>query len=282
MQCVAYHKIGHSPPKIESPINKEANMPLRPFIFILAFILVFTAGVSLTGCIINVNAAGMPDLDHQQRELTLDSQDLQGLIAETGAGNLEIIGVEGLSQIKLIADIYTNDDSKIILTLEKKANKARLKATFEQSSFTNNSSYMDIKLQVPAHLTLDIDDGSGAILISKMTADINVKDGSGELIINGGHNVSIDDGSGDIDVSQMSGNLAIVDGSGAIKVTDIQGNIVIDDGSGSIAVANVLGAVTITDGSGDINVVNTKGLTILAAGSGNVNFDKIDGPVSMK
>ncbi len=53
-------------------------MPLRPFIFILAFILVFTAGVSLTGCIINVNAAGMPDLDHQQRELTLDSQDLQG------------------------------------------------------------------------------------------------------------------------------------------------------------------------------------------------------------
>jgi len=68
-------------------------MSLRPFIFTLAFILVFTAGVSLTGCIINVNAAGMPDLDHQQRELTLDSQDLQGLISETGAGSLEIIGV---------------------------------------------------------------------------------------------------------------------------------------------------------------------------------------------
>ncbi|MCS6153768.1 DUF4097 domain-containing protein [Shewanella baltica] len=257
-------------------------MSLRPFIFTLAFILVFTAGVSLTGCIINVNAAGMPDLDHQQRELTLDSQNLQGLIAETGAGSLEIIGVEGLTQIKLVADIYSNDDSKVILTLEKKANKAKLKADFEQSGFNNYSPYIDLKLQVPANLALDIDDGSGAILISKMTADINVKDGSGELIINGGNNVSIDDGSGDIEVSQINGNLTIDDGSGAIKVTDIRGNIAIDDGSGNIEVANVQSPVTITDGSGDINVFNTKGLTILAAGSGDVKFNKIDGPVSME
>ncbi|BFL81705.1 hypothetical protein LFREDSHE_01550 [Shewanella baltica] len=257
-------------------------MSLRPFIFTLAFILVFTAGVSLTGCIINVNAAGMPDLDHQQRELTLDSQDLQGLIAETGAGSLEIIGVGGLTQIKLVADIYSNDDSKVILTLEKKANKAKLKADFEQSGFNNYSPYIDLKLQVPANLALDIDDGSGAILISKMTADINVKDGSGELIINGGNNVSIDDGSGDIEVSQINGNLAVEDGSGAIKVTDVRGNIAIDDGSGNIEVANVQSPVTITDGSGDINVFNTKGLTILAAGSGDVKFNKIDGPVSME
>ncbi|MDR9767776.1 hypothetical protein RJP56_17090 [Shewanella baltica] len=261
-------------------------MSLRPFIFTLAFILVFTAGVSLTGCIINVNAAGMPDLDHQQRELTLDSQDLQGLIAETGAGSLEIIGVEGLTQIKLVADIYSNkdgnDDSKVILTLEKKANKAKLKADFEQSGVNNYSPYIDLKLQVPANLALDIDDGSGAILISKMTADINVKDGSGELIINGGNNVSIDDGSGDIEVSKISGNLTIDDGSGAIKVTDVRGNIAIDDGSGNIEVANVQSPVTITDGSGDINVFNTKGLTILAAGSGDVKFNKIDGPVSME
>lgn len=257
-------------------------MSLRPFIFTFAFILVFTAGVSLTGCIINVNAAGMPDLDHQQRELTLDSQGLQGLIAETGAGSLEIIGVEGLTQIKLVADIYSNDDSKLILTLEKKANKAKLKADFEQNGFNNYSSYIDLKLQVPANLALDIDDGSGAILISKMTADINVKDGSGELIINGGNNVSIDDGSGDIEVSKISGNLTIDDGSGAIKVTDIRSNIAIDDGSGNIEVANVQSAVTITDGSGNINVFNTKGLTILAAGSGDVKFNKIDGPVSME
>ncbi len=261
-------------------------MSLRPFMFTLAFILVFTAGVSLTGCIINVNAAGMPDLNHQQRELILDSQDLQGLIAETGAGSLEIIGVEGLSQIKLVADIYSNkdgnDDSKVILTLEKKANKAKLKADFEQSGFNNDSPYIDLKLQVPANLALDIDDGSGAILISKMTADINVKDGSGKLIMNGGNNVSIEDGSGDIEISQINGSLTIEDGSGAIKVTDIRGNIAIDDGSGNIEVANVQSPVTITDGSGDINVFNTKGLTILAAGSGDVTFNKIDGPVSME
>ncbi|MGI1945464.1 DUF4097 family beta strand repeat-containing protein [Shewanella glacialipiscicola] len=257
-------------------------MSLRPFMFTLAFILVFTVGVSLTGGIINVNAAGMSDLDHQQRELTLDSQDLQSLIAETGAGGLEIIGVEGLTQIKLVADIYSNDDSKVILTLEKKANKAKLKADIEQSGFNHDSPYIDLKLRVPANLALDIDDGSGAILISKMTADINVKDGSGELTINGGNHVSIEDGSGDIEVSQINGNLTIDDGSGAIKVTDVRGNITIDDGSGNIEVANVQNPVTITDGSGDINVFNTKGLTILSAGSGDVKFNKIDGPVSME
>lgn len=257
-------------------------MSLRPFIFTLGFIAVFTVGVSLTGCIINVNAAGMPDLGHQQRELVLESQDIEELIAETGAGSLEIIGVEGLTQIKLVADIYSNDDSKVILTLEKKANKAKLKADFEQESFNNYSPYIDLKLQVPAGLALDIDDGSGAILINKMTADIKVKDGSGELVIHGGNNVSIDDGSGAIEVTQLNGNLAITDGSGAITVTDIKGNITIDDGSGEIAVANVQNTVSITDGSGDINVINTKGLSILAAGSGDVTFDKIDGPVSMK
>ncbi|MDH1468510.1 hypothetical protein [Shewanella sp. GD03713] len=256
-------------------------MSLRPFIFTLGFVALFTVGVSLTGCIINVNAAGMPDLDHQQRELNLDAQDLQELVAETGAGTLEIIGVEGLTQIKLVADIYSNDDRKVILTLEKKANKAQLKADFEShSSFSNYSPYIDLKLQVPAGLALDIDDGSGAILINKMTADIKVKDGSGELAIHGGNNVSIDDGSGAIEVSQVNGNLAIVDGSGGIQVNDIKGSITIDDGSGEINVANVQNTVTINDGSGDINVVNTKGLTILSAGSGDVSFDKIDGPVS--
>ena len=164
----------------------------------------------------------------------------------------------------------------------KKANKAKLKANFEQTDSNNDSPYIDLKLQVPANFTLDIDDSSGSILISKMTSDMNIKDGSGELTINGGNNINIEDGSGDIEISQINGSLTIEDGAGAIKLTDIRGNTAIDDGSGNIEVANVQSAVTITDGSGNINVFNTKGLTILAAGSGDVTFNKIDGPVSMQ
>lgn len=256
-------------------------MSLRPFIFTLGFVAVFTVGVSLTGCIINVNAAGMLELDHQQRELTLDAEDVQTLVAETGAGSLEIIGVEGLTQIKLVADIYSHDDSKMLLTLEKHANQAKLKADFESNTrISNYSPYIDLKLQVPAGLALEIVDGSGAVFINKTTADIKLQDGSGELVINGGNHVSIDDGSGAIEVSQVNGNLAIIDGSGDIQINDIKGSISIDDGSGEIEVTNVQSTVTINDGSGDINVLNTKGLTILTAGSGDVSFDKIDGPVS--
>ncbi len=257
-------------------------MSQRGLTLLLGFISVFSATVSLSGCIINVNAAGISTLEHQQRILNLDSQNLQALIGETGAGSLEIIGVAGASQITLVADIYSNDASKVKLNLEKQGNEARLTADIEaHGNFSDYAPYIDLKLQVPAELALEIDDGSGAIVINSMASNIKVKDGSGELVIHGGNNISIDDGSGAIDVSQLSGNLAITDGSGDITATDIKGSITIDDGSGGIDVANVQGTVTLSDGSGDINVINAKGLTVLAAGSGDVTIDKIDGPVQI-
>ena len=130
--------------------NKEEEMSLRPFIFTSDLSPSLRLACHHWLHYQYLNAAGMPDLDHQQRELSLDAQDLQALVAETGAGSLEIIGVEGLTQIKLVADIYSNDDSKVILTLEKKANKAQLKADFEShSSFSTYSPYIDLSYKCP-------------------------------------------------------------------------------------------------------------------------------------
>lgn len=258
-------------------------MTQRPFILTLVFIGLFTLGVNCVGSLINANAAGVLDLDHQQRELQLNSQDLQRLIADTGAGSLTIMGVEGLTQIKVTADIYTNSHSEVTLTLETTgANDATLIAQVEDSGLNAASAYIDLNVQVPAQLALDINDGSGAILINKMMADIKLVDGSGEIEIQNGQNLDITDGSGAIKLSQINGTVKMNDGSGSINATHISGEMIIKDGSGDIKITDVQSSVTITDGSGDINVANTKGLTILAAGSGDVNFDRIDGPVSSK
>lgn len=291
----------------------------RPYLLVVGFILLFTAAVSLSGCIINVNAAGIADLDHQQKQLTLDSQDLSRLIATTGAGAFTIEGVAGVTKISLVADIYTNKDNPAEISLTRSGDSATLNAGFATDNVSYGSSpYIDLTLHVPAQMLLDITDTSGALHISKMTADISIDDGSGELVITGGYNVSIIDGSGAIKISQISGNLSIRDGSGDINVSqvgenvtihdgsggidlrDVQGSSLINDDSGDITATNLIGAVTITDGSGaidvsqvqntvsitdgsgNIKVYDTKGLTLDETGSGDVNFDKIDGPVSMK
>ncbi|MCH1930454.1 DUF4097 domain-containing protein [Shewanella sp. A25] len=295
-------------------------MSIKSLLPIASLGLLAAGAASLSGCIINVNASeDAPDITPVHKELTLDSQGLQSLIAETGAGGLEIVGIEGLSQIKLVADIYADESSEVILTLEKSGSNAKLKAEIKPySSFNNYSPYIDLTLQVPAAMALDIDDGSGEIVITKMMGNIDVKDGSGGLSIEGGHNVSIDDGSGEIEVSNLFGTLSINDGSGGIKVTKVQGNTTIQDGSGEIEASDIIGslsivdgsgsitakniqgsvtiedgsgeievrdvknAVTITDGSGDINVFNTQGLTVLEAGSGQIHFDQINGAVTVK
>lgn len=66
--------------------------------------------LSLSGCIINVNGTSMEPLEHSQQVMQLDASGLNTMVANTGAGSLEIIGVDGLTNIILEADIYTYEE----------------------------------------------------------------------------------------------------------------------------------------------------------------------------
>ncbi|MCE9687855.1 DUF4097 family beta strand repeat-containing protein [Shewanella sp. AS16] len=236
--------------------------------------------VALSSYLANANAAS----EHQQRELQLSAADIHVLAARTGAGSLEIQGVEGLNQILVKADIYSDDEAQIDFSLARQAGKAKLVADVKQAKGfffgSYDSPYMDVTVQLPAAMALELDDGSGGIEIAGMSADIRVKDGSGALKIVGGNNLRIDDGSGAIVISQVTGDIEIEDGSGAIDISRVTGDIEIDDGSGNMDIRDIQGKVKIRDGSGNIEVSNTLGLTILEAGSGKVSFDQIKGAVS--
>lgn len=237
--------------------------------------------MSLSGCIINVNGASAGPLNHQKKQLQVDANQIDTLVAETGAGDLNIQGVDGLTQIKVTADIYTYGDIDTNLSLKQSGNQATLVANFDSNINFKRSPYIDLTIQVPSSMMLDIDDGSGDIEIKGVAANIKVDDGSGDMWIRGGNNLDIQDGSGSVDISNTTGKLTLEDGSGSINLQGIGGDTHIDDGSGDLSVQNVNGRVVIDDGSGDIEVDNTLGLSIIESGSGDLSVDNINGSVSM-
>ncbi|QSX41503.1 DUF4097 family beta strand repeat-containing protein [Shewanella cyperi] len=240
---------------------------------------VITAALVLGGCVFQVNSA---PLEHSRQQLNLDTASLSSLKADTGAGELVIMGVPGLERIEVEADIYTRTDIPAILTLKREGKHAKLEARFEEHAYKGNSPYIDLLVKVPAELALDINDGSGAIRIGSVDADISVNDGSGDLEIRGGRNIDISDGSGDLLVEGSTGKINITDGSGDIKVAKTGADVTVTDGSGSMVLTDIGGLVTLSDGSGNIEVHNTQGLTVLNAGSGGIKYDSINGPVNLR
>jgi len=234
-----------------------------------------SAAILLSGCVIHIS----PDSANitEQQELTLSAQDIKTLISETSSGNLNIMGVEGLNEILVKADIRTyNHDKSYTLTLEKHGNKAKLvaKHNAKMGFYSGNSPRINLTIQVPATLALDLEDGSGDIEIKGSQADITVNDNSGNIIIAGGKNVVIDDGSGNIEITEVTGNMMIDDGSGNLSI-DGGNQLVIDDGSGNLSIANLTGSLKVTDGSGNLDITEVQGNVDVEDGSGNLHISHL-------
>jgi hypothetical protein len=248
---------------------------------------------------------------------------------ETGAGILTIIGTPGLQEIEVRAEFKSGSGisgntqrilDNLVLDMEVRGSTFYLKTENRRDWSWGNSGWIDIHINMPAGIELDIDDGSGPISISGMGQDVNIKDGSGKIEltriegsvrINDGSgeiqvrdargSVDINDGSGSVDVRHAGGNVQIRDGSGSISVDDVGGNLIIpgdgsgsidvqniqndvdiNDGSGSISVRHAGGNVQINDGSGSIDVTDVSGnLTIPSAGSGSVHYSDVRGNVDV-
>lgn len=238
----------------------------------------------LSACVIHVgHSSAAEDLKHQQRQLQLNAAGLSELKAETEAGDLKIIGVKGLTQIEVVADLYSSEDRPFTLSLEKQGSAAVLKAVGSSciGICTGSSAYADLVVKVPAELALALEDGSGDIHIEGLSSDLLIEDGSGNLTVQGGNNLVLEDGSGNISLTQFSGNLTVEDGSGDLFVRQITGTVLVEDGSGDIDIQQVKGMVSISDGSGDIRVQHAGGFTLLEDGSGELKIDQINGPVSL-
>lgn len=205
------------------------------------------------------------------RTLAVDSDDVQSLSIDAGAGSMDVTGVEGLDQISVKATIVVEDgneddarkfiEKRMTLSLQEKGGVAVLQSQFDNGfmGFGSNAR-IDLDISVPQGMAVKIHDRSGSIDVSRTKGDVSIDDGSGSIDVNGVANVDIDDGSGSLDVSDASGDVYIVDGSGSISVRKVGGSVTIDDGSGGIRVTDVEKDLTIVDdGSGGLSFSNVRG-----------------------
>jgi len=192
----------------------------------------------------------------------------------TGAGSLIVIGRRESGSIEVTADyrgcFKSREEAQRILenlklTAELRGSTFFLKTEQKRSWGWGDSGRIDVTVSLPAHIHLDIEDGSGIIEVSGFDS-----------------NLAIDDGSGTIKVDTVRGDITIDDGSGEIWVRDVEGDVEIEDGSGKIDVAHVGGTVKIKDGSGSIDVVDVQvDFVVTSDGSGSIRHRDIRGRVDI-
>jgi DUF4097 and DUF4098 domain-containing protein YvlB len=230
------------------------------------------------------------------KELSLSAEGIKKLEIRCGAGSLEVLGKEDLEEIQVIAEIVFKGVSeerakkfireRIKLSIKKTGEKAILVSKFKQFRpilFSFKERVINMTVNVPKNMPLQIDDGSGWLRIENITGNVDIDDGSGSMeILNVTGELHLEDSSGDVRVEKIKGNMEIDDSSGDLKVKNISGDVKIDDGSGEIDMVGIFGNVAIDDGSGTIYVRDVQGEVVVSDGSGSINIDGVERDVTIK
>ena len=230
------------------------------------------------------------DCDHvEPRQEFVDAGGVERVEIDASAGFLRVTGRSGADLVRVEAEACASSKSlleKIQLTVRRSGDRVRIVAEVPDSSWgdwNNSTARLDMDVELPAGVELEIDDGSGAIEVRNV-GSLEIDDGSGEIEV---HEVAgdlrIDDGSGSIEATDVRGIVEIEDGSGEIDLRSVREVLIEDDGSGSIDIDEVEGDVMVrSDGSGSITVRDVGGdFTVRRDGSGSIRHNGVAGRVSI-
>jgi len=245
--------------------------------------------IALSLVVLAAGAARADDCRYtDSRDAALDATGIATLQIEAEAGSLRVEGRDDISEVRVRGTACAGDRdllADIRLDTGRRGDRLRLDVEIpdETWSWGWSSPRLDLVVEVPSRLAVEIEDGSGSIEVRNVAA-LDVYDGSGGIEIEDVHgDVVLEDGSGEIDVDGVAGTLTIAeDGSGSISIRDVVGDVDIrEDGSGSIDVRDVDGSVRIReDGSGSIEAFRVAGdFDVDRDGSGGIRFDRIGGRV---
>jgi hypothetical protein len=232
----------------------------------------------------------------ETRNLVLPSEGIDTLVIKCGAGSLKLSGVSAGGEIQVTAqnegENFSETDFKaylqknLTLSLHKQANRAILQSDFKQPTKPDQDARINLKIEIPDDINLDIVDGSGSIGIKALKADLRIDDDTGSIKVKDvTGEVRIGDSSGSIAIEETTGDVFIADGSGSIAIEAVTGNLNIKDGSGKIKIVDIDGNVTVSDGSGSIEIQDvSKNVLIIIReeGSGLVEVEGAKGKVTIR
>ena len=223
---------------------------------------------------------------------TLDESKSEILVISAAAGDLDVIGVSGTGQVVIHGRVCASKDTWLeqsdVTTSSGK--RARIDVDLPSTdggwlSFGNSYVWIDLTIEVPEGLALDIKDSSGDMLLKNIAA-VQIKDSSGDIEVeNALGSISISDSSGDIEIDGADGDVTIEsDSSGDIDATGINGTVLVKaDSSGDIEVSHVNDNVVVErDSSGDISANDVGGdFRVLKDGSGSISSSNVMGEVEI-
>lgn len=214
-------------------------------------------------------ASTASDCPHSEpRDATLDAAGATTLRVEAKAGYLKIRGTSGLSEVRVDGKACAPDKDvldEIELHTDRRGDTLYIEVETPDGNWRRHSPYLDLEIEVPESLLLDVDDSSGS------------------LKIEGVKGLVLEDSSGDILVRDIAGEVEVDDSSGELEISHVGGKIRVHDSSGSLEIEHVTGPVSIVDGSGEISVRDTEaGVEIVEDGSGSIELDHIGGDVVVR
>lgn len=241
-----------------------------------------------------VRAAGFDDYT-SPRNAEVDASGAKTIEVRAGAGSLRIEGKPGISRVQVRGTARSSsrrhlDDIKLVA--ERRGDVVFIKSDMpdgDNSGFWNSmhgdwNMALDLVIEVPMNVALDVEDGSGDAKIISV-GPLRLVDGSGEVQINGVKgNATVEDGSGNLTIENVEGTLHVSDGSGIIDVKNVLGNFEVEeDGSGDIDAVGVGGTMLVDeDGSGNIDVERIAGdFLVNRKGSGTIRSSEVKGKIDI-
>ena len=224
------------------------------------------------------------------RNATVDASGARSVTIDADAGILRVAGVPGINEVRIRGTARATRESllkDIKLIAERRGDEVYIKADIpdhDWNGWRGGDRYtgLDLVIEVPISLRLDVQDGSGDAEF-KNTGAIDLEDGSGNIDIRGAHgDVRVRDGSGNVVIDGVEGAVTVSDGSGEIRAENVTGNFTVDeDGSGGINVSGVGGTMRVeNDGSGNIDVDRVAGdFVVDSDGSGSIRYATVKGSV---
>ena len=230
------------------------------------------------------------DCEHRlELEEVVDLAGSERLVIRAAAGELRITGVPGASEAVAHGIVCASraewaEASRLVIESGREARiEVDLPDIDQGFSFGNRYVSMDLEIEVPEALALDVSDSSGGIEIRGVGA-LDLADSSGDIVINGAQGpVSLQDSSGHIDVRDIGNGVTVVrDSSGDIEISNVRGPVLIErDSSGSMEFTDIQGDVLVErDSSGSIRAEKVTGdFVVLHDGSGGIRSRDIGGEV---
>lgn len=248
--------------------------------------------IALVAIAASAAVAAQAHAQSDRYQVTRTAQAAAGGVAavrlSNGSGNLVVNGRSGSSEVHVTAIVHGSSQravDAVRISLDRNGDVVTVREdTPDRSWFGIDNTWVDLTVELPTNMALDVSDGSGGARIDNAGA-IRLRSGSGGAhLSNIAGTVDVRSGSGAVELSNVRGNVTASSGSGGFTIDGVNGSVDIRNaGSGSLNVRGVTGSVHLGSiGSGSLVADNIGGdLTVDRKGSGSVQYTNVKGQVSV-